>query len=946
MSLQWGATHTVDQVPAVRWRHSKRGVIMLGVLAVLFGVGSLADPSVGTGTALGFFGLFSKPWGGSADDEDSADSTDSEPLAPDAGGSSARGSAVEDAAADSESSQAAAGSSGDSAAEPAVSTGSASPSNKSENAVSAASSDSVATASDGGEPVASEHPDDGGSQPAADSNANWQDLSSKLSSAMERCAEGDLTVRLDIDPDDEAAAEVAHSFNHMLDEFEDTIKTVDEFGDQVEGATERVTGRVTEVKSASKEVSHSVSGISDDTAKQHEMVDNLSNEIRSLSAATQEVASSANEVAEASETAAQRGEKGRELATNALAELDEIDTRTSRTLEATEQLDNLIGEIEDIAEFIGDVASQTNILALNASIEAARAGEAGEGFAVVASEVKSLAEDAEDAAGDIESSVATVREQADTTVDEMQETRERIDAGVETIEGAVETFRDIADDVEETNVGVQEISQATDSQATSLQEAAAMVDDVGDISDETAERSEIAASAAEQQTTAMAEVSTGVTTLDERVDTLDKLIGAYETRDTRSRTTVDADVTSIQFWHAMGGEKGLLLERLIRQFEEQADGIQVDATSKGSYRGTLESTMSAADKGTAPTMAQIYEIGTARAMDSGAFTPVESVLPQHVSLNDYVDPVLRYYRTSGTLNSMPFNSSVPVLCYNTEAFRQAGLDPNNPPTTFAQVTEAAETLVDSAVSDYGITFANYSWFIEEWFATAGQEIVNKRNGRVGTADEAFFDSDAAAEIYDWLTTLDREGLYHNPGMEARGKAKNAFADGTAAMVIASSSSLGSITEESPFDVGIGGLPTPGRGEGLIVGGASLWVSESATQAERDAAGEFLAWLTQPEQQAQWHRETGYLPVHEGGIDVLERDGWFRQNPGHKVAIDQLLSSKDSPATNGARIGPFSTVRTLVGEAYPDMVDGDLDDQLTRLNDRVERQLESYSQNNR
>jgi len=409
--------------------------------------------------------------------------------------------------------------------------------------------------------------------------------------------------------------------------------------------------------------------------------------------------------------------------------------------------------------------------------------------------------------------------------------------------------------------------------------------------------------------------------------------------------------TTIKFWHAMGGDLGQFIDTLASDFQEQADGIKLEATQKGSYRETLNATTTAVQSGNPPAVAQIFEIGTQLALDSGAFTPVEDIIPaDSINYDNYLDSVLNYYRIDGKLNSMPFNSSNAIFYYNKDAFEEAGLDPENPPTTFQGVTDAANTLTEAGVVDKGTTWPNHSWFVEQWFAEQDQVLVDNENGRTGRATQSHFESDASMNVFEWWTDLYQQGQYLNPGIEAWSEAQQAFLTGKTGILGYSTSSIAPMKQgasDNGFELGTMQLPVPeGQRNGVIIGGASLWVPSGLSDAKKEAAGEFLVWLSQPEQQKRWHKNTGYFPVHQDAISQLESDGFYEENPNFMTAIEQLRATEDSPATRGALMGPFTKVRTIVEEGYVSMIqndDVDVANALGNIDSQVETELENYNE---
>lgn len=431
--------------------------------------------------------------------------------------------------------------------------------------------------------------------------------------------------------------------------------------------------------------------------------------------------------------------------------------------------------------------------------------------------------------------------------------------------------------------------------------------------------------------------------------TIAGLAGCAGDSDGDSDGDSEGDIT-FDFWHIHGDELGETLDEFAEEFSEQTDGVTVNAVNQGGYRENLNQTLQASRAGDPPGVVQIFEIGTRLCLDSGAFTPVGQVLPDDgVDFDDLLPSVANYYRIDGELNSMPFNSSNTIMLYNKTAFEDAGLDPEDPPRSLSGVRDAAETIVDQTDMEAGISWPNHSWMqIEQQFAKQDQVLLNNGNGREGPPDETFYNSQAGRNVYEWWKGMADDDLYLNPGIEAWDEARQAFLTQQVPMIWDSTSNMVTMkagAEDSGFELGSAYLPAPnGDNNGVVIGGGSLWVPDALSDEKKEAVGEFIAYMVQPEQQARWHRNTGYFPVSQTAIDQLESDGWFDDNPDFRTAFDQLQDTQDSAATRGAVMGVFPEARSINSDISVSILNGDVgvEEGLSQMDSQVQEALEGYS----
>ena len=379
-------------------------------------------------------------------------------------------------------------------------------------------------------------------------------------------------------------------------------------------------------------------------------------------------------------------------------------------------------------------------------------------------------------------------------------------------------------------------------------------------------------------------------------------------------------VTDIMWWHAMSGELGRQLDKLAADFNASQSEYRIVPSYKGNYTETVTAAIFAFRSRRQPAIVQVNEIATATMMAAkGAIYPVFELMrdeQEPFSPAAYLPAVTGYYAdVAGNMLSFPFNASTPILYYNKNLFRGAGLDPETAPKTWPEVGAAAKKLRASGAV-CGFTTSWPSWInVENFSAFHNLAVSTKANGFDGLDAVLIFNNPVMVRHIAQLAEWQAGKVFDYSGRGT--SAEPRFQNGECGIFIGSSATRADIRANSKFEVGYGILPywpdVEGAPQNSIIGGATLWVLRDRPRAEYKGVAKFFGYLSKPEVQAAWHQNTGYLPITRAAFDLTRAQGFYDRNPGTAISIEQITLKPPTENSRGVRLGSFVLIRDVIDD---------------------------------
>jgi multiple sugar transport system substrate-binding protein len=381
------------------------------------------------------------------------------------------------------------------------------------------------------------------------------------------------------------------------------------------------------------------------------------------------------------------------------------------------------------------------------------------------------------------------------------------------------------------------------------------------------------------------------------------------------RTAAEKDGKIIvRFWHAMGGPLGEVLNSMIDEFNADHPDWFIKSESMGSYDALKQKILASIVAHNQPDMAQAYEAWISTLLGGDTLVDLGELDPSFKNeLDDFFPVFIKDSLYKDRLMSLPFNKSVPVIYYNKDLFRRAGLDPENPPRTWEEFAAVARSLTRDVNGDgkpdlWGFEFTDHATLFECLLIQNGGELFDEESRSM------LFNSPEGVEALQYLVDLvrkDRAADFYLAGYQHQVD----FAAEKVAMIVASCVSRTFMAKQLKFDWGLAPLLKE-KQRGSMVYGTNIIIFSRSSPEKQHVAWEFIKWFTSSVNAARWALNTGYVPVRKSVLKLPVMLDEIAERPDSLVPIQELNHAFFEP-----RFSQWLRIREYIGDAVKEALLG-------------------------
>ncbi|GAA5085766.1 extracellular solute-binding protein [Paenalcaligenes hermetiae] len=378
--------------------------------------------------------------------------------------------------------------------------------------------------------------------------------------------------------------------------------------------------------------------------------------------------------------------------------------------------------------------------------------------------------------------------------------------------------------------------------------------------------------------------------------------------------------TDIQVWHSLNDHNKQVFEQLVKDFNKQQKDVQVKVRAF-STEEDLDAALRLSSDKERPNLVQLPEItGLDDVATRSYIWPLHQALAKHPikGVKWFLPADNNFLHDSkGRLLALPFMAEIPVMYYNIDAFKKAGLSPEQPSRSWQELQEQLVSLANNGSRRCPLTSDQpVSINLENLAAVNKQFYTGADSRKVGFN----FDTMYIRHLSTMISWVRSEIMVH-PSMGPQSPKR--FASGECAVFLSNSGNLGDFAAQRKLDFAVSGLPyypqvTPTPGSPFVTG-SGLWLTKGHSAEQDKGTTSFLSWLAQTDNAAKWYQNTGFLPLTHEAFNATA-DSYYKKLGDWRNLV-AVYGQKPANTTRGFKVHNYHQIRAVFNDTLQSALEG-------------------------